>query len=64
MIDDVHVSVSGHQIGLDDRGINTSALDRDSLVIVMVADNVEVKASGLVVGFYQGNLQKRGYNSW
>lgn len=64
MIDDVYVSVSGHQIGLDDRSIDTSALDSDSLVIVMVADNVEVKASGLVVGFDQGDLQKRIYISW
>lgn len=57
-IDDMNVSVGGHQIRLNDCGIDATTFHSNGLVIVMAGHHVKVKESFIVVGRNLGDLKK------
>lgn len=51
------VSIGGHQIRLDNGGVDTTALHSNRLVVVVARDHVEVKESAIVVCGNLGDLE-------
>ena len=56
-INDVHVSIGGHQIRLDDGGIHTASFNCQSFVVVETGDHIEVEEFLLVVCGDLGDLE-------